>query len=468
MAENKKSEFRFERRNVYEITDKTTQNQIEHYSKDYKTFLNQCKTEREVVRYSEAEAMRLGFIHVSDAKGQAGERVFIKNEEKNIVLAVLGKQPLSEGFNLVVAHVDCPRLDLKPMPLIEEQELALLKTHYYGGIKKYQWLNIPLALHGKVILADGKSTDIVIGESDEDPVFIIPDLLPHLARKVQGDKKIFEAIEGENLNLLVGSIPVENKEMKERVKEMILEKLHEQYNMREEDFISAEFEIVPAFNARDLGLDRSMIAAYGHDDRSCSYAGLRAILDFEAVPEKTVITYLVDKEEIGSYGVSSTQSTFFQNAVSELMGLQKPDYRDAELRKAFAAAFCLSADVGGLLNPMFTSVHDLNNAARLGKGVILEKYTGSGGKYSASDASAELMGKIRKIFNDNKVIWQPGSLGKIDEGGGGTVAMDIAKMGISVVDCGPGVMGMHSPYEIVSKADVYQAYQAYKAFLREA
>ena len=468
MSEKKKSELRFERRNVYEQSDDTTKNQFEYYSKDYKEFLNRCKTEREVVKYSEKQALSLGFKPILEAKGSAGERVFIKNEGKNIVLSVTGKRPLSEGFNLIVAHIDCPRLDLKPMPLIEEQELALLKTHYYGGIKKYQWLNIPLALHGTVILSDGKALDIVIGESDDDPVFTIPDLLPHLAHKVQGDKKLFEAIEGENMNLLVGSIPVEDKDMKERVKEMILQKLHEQYGMREEDFVSAEFEIVPAFSARDLGLDRSMIAAYGHDDRSCAYAGLRAIFDSEETPERTMIVYLVDKEEIGSFGVSSTQSIFFQNAVSELLALQKADYRDAELRKAFASAFCLSADVGGLLNPMFTSVHDLNNAARLGKGVILEKYTGSGGKYHASDASAELMGKIRKIFNDRKIVWQPGSLGKIDEGGGGTVAMDIAKMGISVVDCGPGVMGMHSPYEIVSKADVYQAYRAYKAFLEEA
>ncbi len=468
MSKAKKSSFAYERKNVWENTNKSFHNQIEEFSKDYRGFIDTSKTERESVTYVENVLLKNGFVTPEKAQFRPGERIYFKNEEKNIVLVVLGKKDLEEGFNLLASHVDCPRLDLKPMPLVEEQEIALLKTHYYGGIKKYQWLNIPLALHGTVVLGDGKKITINIGEKQDDPLFVIPDLLPHLAKKVQGEKKLFEAIEGESLNLLVASIPVEDKEVKNRVKEMALQKLYEQYGITEEDFISAEFEIVPALPSRDVGLDRSMLAAYGHDDRSCSYAAFRALLDLPEVPEKTAITYLVDKEEIGSFGVSSLQSTFFVEVISQLLEMRPQGSKESILRRTLQKSLCISGDVGSPVNPMYPQVHDLNNAARIGYGVILEKYTGSGGKYHASDASAELMGKIRKIFNDNGIFWQPGSLGKVDEGGGGTVAIYIAELGMRVVDIGPGVLGMHAPYEIISKADLYETYRAYLAFFKDS
>lgn len=369
---------------------------------------------------------------------------------------------------MVVAHIDAPRLDLKTVPLIEDGDMALLKTHYYGGIKKYQWVNIPLALHGTVIRRDGSSVDLCIGEKDTDPVFTINDLLPHLAGKSQGEKKLLDGIEGENLRLVVGNRPIEDKDLSERIKALTLKHLHDEYGIEEEDFISAEIEVVPAFPARDIGFDRSMVGAYGHDDRVCSYAAYRALLDLPSTPEKTTVVFLVDKEEIGSYGVTGIRSRFLQNALGKLIRLQDPSASEASFREMFEKSFALSADVGAVINPMFKEVFDPMVSPRMGYGVILEKYTGSRGKAGASDASAELMGKVRKIFNDNNIIWQPGSLGKVDEGGGGTVAYYLADLGIQVVDCGVGVDGMHSPFEVISKADLYEAYKAYQAFLRDA
>lgn len=467
MPQKKNSGFAYERKNIWENTNQTFHNQIEHFCLDYRAFIDQARTERESVSYVENILVSNGFVTPEKAVYRAGERIYFKNEEKNIVMVVLGKQDLEKGFNLVASHVDCPRLDLKPMPLVEEQEIALLKTHYYGGIKKYQWLNIPLALHGTVVLGDGRKITISIGEKADDPLFVIPDLLPHLAKKVQGEKKLFEAIEGEQLNLLVASIPVQDKEAKNRVKEMALQKLNQQYGITEEDFVSAEFEVVPALPSRDVGLDRSMLGAYGHDDRSCAYSAFRALLDLQDVPEKTAVTYLVDKEEIGSFGVSSLQSTFFVDIIARLLEMRPGGSSESQLRRTLRSSVCISGDVGSPVNPMYPQVHDLNNAARIGYGVILEKYTGSGGKYHASDASAELMGMIRGIFNRNGIFWQPGSLGKVDEGGGGTVAIYIAELGIRVVDIGPGVLGMHAPYEVLSKADLYETYRAYHAFLRD-
>ncbi len=468
MAKEKKNNLVYERRNIWEHSNKSFANRIHEFTEDYKEFINTAKTERESVEYVEARIKKMGFKSINKASYKPGERFYIKNEEKNIILVILGKEGIDQGFNLVASHIDCPRLDLKPMPLYEEHDIALLKTHYYGGIKKYQWLNIPLALHGTVVLGNGEKITVTIGEDEKDPLFVIPDLLPHLARKVQGEKNLFEAIEGESLNLLVGTIPVKDKEIKNRVKQMALEKLNESYGITEEDFISAEFEVVPAMPARDVGLDRSMLAAYGHDDRSCSYAAYRSIIDLEETPRKTALIYLVDKEEIGSVGTSSMKSSFFKDTLAAIFEMENKDFRESSLRRCINRSLCISGDVGSPVNPMYPGVHDLYNAAKMSYGVILEKYTGSGGKYHASDASAELMGKIRKIFNDNKIFWQPGSLGKIDQGGGGTVAMDIAEMGIPVVDCGPGVMGMHSPYEIISKADLYETYRAYNAFLKDA
>ncbi|NPV38362.1 MAG: aminopeptidase [Brevinematales bacterium] len=468
MAEKKTLPFAYERKNVWDNKKDEIQ-AIYSFADDYKHFISTCKTERECVRFVEEEAKKHNFHAFEEKKSlKAGDKVFLRNGYRNILLAIIGKRPISEGVNMVVAHIDAPRLDLKTVPLIEDGDMALLKTHYYGGIKKYQWVNIPLALHGTVIRRDGSSVDLCIGEKKDDPVFTINDLLPHLAGKSQGEKKLLDGVEGENLRLVVGNRPIEDKDLSERIKALALKHLHDEYGIEEEDFISAEIEIVPAFEARDIGFDRSMVGAYGHDDRVCSYAAYRAIRDFAGTPEKTLIVFLVDKEEIGSYGVTGIRSRFFQNALGKLLRLQDPSAPEAAFREMFEKSFALSADVGAVINPMFKEVFDPVVSPRMGYGVILEKYTGSRGKAGASDASAELMGKVRKIFNDNGIIWQPGSLGKVDEGGGGTVAYYLADLGIQVVDCGVGVDGMHSPFEVISKADLHQAYEGYKAFLKDA
>lgn len=464
----KKSQFAYERKNVWTSVTDTEKNLIFDFAEDYKAFINACKTERECVRYFESEAKKLGFRDPASASYKPGEKIFVKNGDKNAILAVIGKRDIAEGVNLIASHIDAPRLDLKPLPLVEDSDMALLKTHYYGGIKKYQWVNIPLAIHGTIVRADGSSVDISVGENEKDPVFTINDILPHLSHKVQGEKKLLEGIEGENLRLVIGSIPVADEDMPDRVKEMTLKILNEQYGISEEDFISAEIEIVPAFPARDIGFDRSLVGAYGHDDRVCSYCNYRSIADLDGIPERTSVAFLVEKEEIGSYGVSGIRSKFLYNTIGNLLGMKNPDYRESDLRKMMEKSICISADVGAVVNPMFKDVFDSTNAPRLGHGMLLEKYTGSRGKYGASDASAETMGRVRKILNDNKVIWQPSTLGKVDEGGGGTVALYIADLGMPVVDSGVGVDGMHSPFEVVSKADVYETYKGYKAFLKNA
>ncbi|OHD54496.1 MAG: aminopeptidase [Spirochaetes bacterium GWF1_51_8] len=468
MADEVKSKFVYERTSSWKNISDSGRKKIEHFADDYKGFMNHCKTERLCVRYLEKDARKLGFKDISEAKPEPGERILFRNENKNLMLVILGKKDIAKGLNFIASHLDSPRLDLKPMPLIEENSLAMMKTHYYGGIKKYQWVNLPLSLHGVVVRKDGSAVDISIGEGDNDPVFTINDLLPHLSRKVQGEKKLLEGIEGENLTLIVGSIPCEEKEIKDKVKDTVLGILNELYGMIEEDFVSAEIEVVPALKAKDIGFDRSMIGAYGHDDRACSYPAYRSIVDFEGVPEKTICALLVDKEEIGSFGISGIRSKFFTHSVMRLQELYGKECGGANLRDIFENSFCISGDVGGVVDPMYTQVNDLYNSAKLGFGVIIEKYTGSGGKSGASDASAEYMGKIRKIFNDNNIVWQPGTLGKVDEGGGGTVALYVADLGIKVVDCGVGVLGMHSPYEVVCKADLFQTYQAYLSFLKDA
>jgi aspartyl aminopeptidase len=458
MPEPKKSPFGYERKSVWSKADDSGRNIIFDFASDYRKFMSACKT----------EALKNGFKELKSALYKPGERIIIKNGSRNIILAVLGRDDIKNGMNMVASHIDAPRLDLKPVPIIEDSEMSLLKTHYYGGIKKYQWVNMPLAIHGTIIKADGKSIDLSIGEDDNDPVFMINDLLPHLAGKVQGEKKLLEGIEGENLKVVIGNIPSRDTDIQEKVKAMTLQILHDQYGLTEEDFISAEIEIVPAFKARDVGFDRSMIGAYGHDDRSCSYAAFRSLIDYSGIPERTVMALLVDKEEIGSFGVTGIRSMFLYNSIGRLFALQNPEYREAELREALEKSFCISGDVGAVVNPMFKDVFDSTNAPKMGYGVLLEKYTGSRGKSGASDASAELMAKVRKIFNDSGVVWQPSVLGKVDEGGGGTVALYLADRGISVVDCGVGVDGMHSPFEVVSKADLYETYRAYSAFLKDA
>ncbi len=468
MPEPKKSPFGYERKSVWTKASDTNKNVIFDFAADYKKFMSECKTERECVRFIESEALKTGFKGLESVKYEPGERIIIKNGNRNILLVIIGRAEVKNGFNMIASHIDAPRLDLKPLPVVEDSDMALLKTHYYGGIKKYQWLNMPLAIHGTIIKTNGESLDLSLGEDENDPVFTINDILPHLAGKIQGEKKLLDGIDGENLKVLIGNIPSRDNEVQDKVKAMTLQILNEQYGLTEEDFISAEIEIVPAYKARDVGFDRSMVGAYGHDDRSCSYAAFRSVIDYTGVPERTIMSLLVDKEEIGSYGITGIRSMFLYNSVGSVLGLGYPEYRESELRKTLEKSFCISGDVGAVINPMFKDVFDSTNAPKMGYGVLLEKYTGSRGKYGASDASAELMAKVRKIFNDNGVVWQPSVLGKVDEGGGGTVAMYLADRGISVVDCGVGVDGMHSPFEVVSKGDLYETYRAYKAFLKDA
>lgn len=462
VMEKTKSPFVYERKNAWHTSDRTL---YYDFAEEYKMFLDKGKTERECVSFAERILEDKGFVALEKANARPGCRFYVSAGGKNIIAGILGCDDFTLGMNLTAAHIDSPRLDLKPLPLEEDSGMALLKTHYYGGIKKFYWLNIPLALHGRVIKNDGTVIDIVIGEDESDPVFTINDLLIHLSQKIQGEKKLLEGIEGENLKVVFASIPLEDVEG-DKVKAGALALLHEKYGICEEDLISAEIEIVPAFKARDVGIDRSMVGGYGQDDRVCSFATLRALIDAGEC-RRTTLAVLVDKEEIGSFGVSGIRSRFLYNTIGEI-GLLCGKDRDADIRRALWNSFALSADVGALVNPIYKEAFDVMNGAIIGNGVVIKKYTGARGKSGASDASAEYVGKIRKIFNDNGVVWQPCLLGKVDQGGGGTVAHYIAELGVAVVDCGVGVDGMHSPYEVTSKADIYHAYLGYKAFFKNA
>ncbi|WP_300392662.1 aminopeptidase [Fusobacterium sp.] len=437
---------------------------------EYKKVLDIGKTEREFVDFSIELAKECGFI---DARFKEtlvpGDKVYYVNREKNAVLAVIGKEDILHGINYVVSHIDSPRLDLKANPLYEEFELAYMKTHYYGGIKKYQWASIPLALHGVVVLGDGRRVKIVIGEHEDDPVFTVPDILPHLDRIVQGERKAREVIKGEELQIIVGSIPsvIKNDEIKELVKYSVLERLNEAYGIVEEDFISAELELVPSQKAKDVGLDRSLIGAYGQDDRICGYTSLRAILDIDGIPERTAVCFLADKEETGSDGSTGLQSQYLEYFTSDIIAKTKGVYSDLYLKKTLWNSKALSSDVTVGIDPVFKSVNDPQNVAQLNYGIVITKYTGSGGKYSTNDADAEYVGEIRKLLNDHGIKWQTGMLGKIDEGGGGTVAKYLAMKGIRTIDVGPALLAMHSPFEISSKLDVYETYRAYKVFFEE-
>lgn len=457
---------RYETKNIWEISTSEEIKQIFKTAEHYKEFLDSARTERESVQWIKEFITSQGFVDVETQDIlKPGDKVYYQYENKNISLAIIGKESIKQGINIIGAHLDAPRLDLKVRPLIEEHGVAMFKTHYYGGIKKYQWLNIPLALHGVIVKNDGTVITLKIGENDSDPVFVISDLLPHLSRKIQGDKKLLEGIEGENLNVFVGTRPHESKDEKDRVKAFVLEYLYEEYGIIEEDFISAEIEIVPALKTKDVGFDRSLIGGYAHDDRVCSYAAFSAITNIEEIPQKTALVFLTDKEEIGSKGITGSDSQALPNVIAELLYREDKNYHDIELRRTLNRSCCLSADVGAAFNPLFPSVHDKHNASFLGAGVIIKKYTGAGGKGGASDASAELVNKIRRIFSENNVVWQASSMGKVDEGGGGTIAMFVAQYGIPVIDCGIGVVGMHSPYELISKADLHHLVKGYNAFL---
>lgn len=454
----------YKSKNVWEEISEKEKKEVFELSDDYKNFLNQCKTERETVQYFIKKAEKDGYQNIENFKGKAKpfDKFYFNWKNKSLALITIGEKDFEEGISIVGGHVDVPRLDLKQNPLYEDNELALLKTHYYGGIKKYQWLNIPLALHGVIILDNGEKKTFTIGEDDNDPVFIISDLLPHLSRKVQGEKKLLTGIDAENMVILFGNIPVNDKKVKNKVKLAVLEKLNEKYGIKEEDFISAEIEVVPAFKAKDVGIDRSMIAAYGHDDRVCSYLAAESHLSVKK-PVKTTVALLVDKEEIGSTGNTGSDSYMLYHLYTMIAELYGKDNLSS-IRKSLMKSACISSDVAAAVNPPYKMVHDLQNAALFSHGIAILKFTGSGGKYTANDADAEYFGSIRKLFNENKVFWQYTELGKVDEGGGGTIAKYVAYFGISTFDAGIPVIGMHSPYEIISKADLWSGYKAYKVF----
>jgi len=461
-----KDELSMKRRPVWEIATEGQKEEIGSISAEYMDFISVSKTERMATDSLVLMLQKAGFKPIDKVKTwRAGTKVYMVNRSKNVAAAILGKIPLEKGANLVAAHSDAPRLDLKQNPLYEDAEtkLALLKTHYYGGIKKYQWVNIPLAIHGRVVLRDGKEIDLHIGEDEDDPVFTICDLLPHLYKKKQADRKLSEGITGEELNVLLASIPASEKDPKKRVKLWVLDHLNRTYGMIEEDFVSSEIEVVPAGRAREVGIDRSMIGAYGQDDRICAFTTMRALMDVKA-PKRTAIGLSIDKEEVGSDGPTSIKSRFLEEFYSKLLELKDKDYPDRVIREALSNTMAISSDVNGAVNPSFKDVHELQNAARLGYGICVTKYTGSGGKFGANDASAEFMGLIRRILNGANVPWQTGELGKVDEGGGGTIAKFLAEHNMDVVDAGPALISMHSPFEISSKADVWSAYRAYFEF----
>lgn len=433
----------------------------------YKDFISSCKTERECVTEMVQQAEKAGYRNIdtiieSGETLKAGDKVYANNKGKGLALYLIGEEPLEKGMRILGAHIDSPRLDLKQNPLYEDQELALLDTHYYGGVKKYQWVTLPLALHGVVSKKDGENVTVVIGEEEQDPVLGISDLLIHLSQK-QLQKTAAEVVEGEKLDMLVGSIPLEGEE-EEPVKAQILAILKEKYGIEEEDFLSAEFEVVPAGKARDYGLDRSMIMGYGQDDRVCSYPSFAAIMKQEQV-KYTSVCLLVDKEEIGSVGATGMQSKFFENTTAEVMNACG-QYSELKLRRALKNSMMLSSDVSAAFDPNFPEVMEKKNSAYLGHGMTFNKYTGARGKSGSNDANAEYLAKLRKVMDEEQVAFQTAELGKVDQGGGGTIAYILANYNMEVIDCGVAVLNMHAPWEITSKVDVYEAYRGYCAFLQ--
>lgn len=461
----------FNTQNAWLEMEEVEHEEIFAFNKEYAKFLDVNKTEREFVQGSVELLEAEGFKNIKElAELKEGDKIYKVNRDKAILAAVIGERPLTDGLHIVGAHVDSPRIDLKPNPIYEDSELAFFNTHYYGGIKKYQWVSIPLALHGVVVKEDGSRVEINIGEKEDDPVFYISDLLPHLA-KDQMQKKMSEGISGEQLNLIIGSIPEkkgddDKKGSKGKVKAAIFNYLYEEYGIVGEDLVSADLEIVPAMKTKDVGFDRGLLAGYGHDDRVCSYTALRAILDIET-PSYTAMALLVDKEEIGSMGSTGMQSHFFENTVAEMIDLSNENYSEIMVRKTIENSKSLSADVNAAFDPNFPEVYAENNSSYLGKGVVLTKYTGARGKSGSSEATAEFVAEIRSLFNNAGVFWQIGELGKVDKGGGGTIAQFLANYNMDVLDCGPAVMSMHSPYEVVSKADVYNTYLAYQVFMEK-
>lgn len=446
--------------------------EVFQFAENYRKFISDCKTERECVDFFVEKAEKAGFVNLEKVIAEhtalkAGDRVYANNMGKGMALFVIGKESMEKGMNILGAHIDSPRLDLKQDPLYEDTDFAMLDTHYYGGIKKYQWVTLPLALHGVIAKKDGTVVKVNVGDKPGDPVFGVSDLLIHLSGE-QLEKKAAKVIEGENLDLLIGSIPMqtEDEKVKEKVKANIMNLLSKEYGIEEEDFLSAEIEVVPAGEARDYGFDRSMIMGYGHDDRVCAYPSFEAMLVSED-PEITSVCLLVDKEEIGSVGASGMQSRFFENTVAEVMAAAG-SYSELALRRALAGSKVLSSDVSAAFDPNFPSVMTKRNTAYFGKGLVFNKYTGSRGKGGSNDANAEYIGKLRDIMDTNEVSFQTAELGKVDQGGGGTIAYILANYGMNVIDSGVPVLNMHAPWEIISKVDLYEAYRGYIAFLKEA
>ena len=456
------SDLERKRESGWEKISEDLEGHIFQFAKEYMDYINQAKTEREIVSLSEKIVRENGFKSLDEyTELHPGDKVYFVNRGKSLYLAVIGAKSMEEGLNIIGAHADSPRLDLKPNPLVQDGEFAYLKTHYYGGIKKYQWTTIPLAIHGVVIKENGEKVTISLGEKEDEPVFTITDLLPHLAKE-QEQKKLSEAINGENLAVVVGNRPDSEGEKGSKVKKYILKLLNSKYGITEEDFISSELEVVPAFRARTLGLDESLIAAYGQDDKVCVYTSLRAILNIEN-PERTAICLFSDKEEIGSMGNTGMESHVFDTFISELLNKSRIN-RPNLLDKVFCNSRMLSADVDAGSDPLYASVTDHHNAGLMGYGVSLNKYTGARGKSGSSDANAEYVAFVRRIFNQNNVQYQLAELGKVDVGGGGTIAYILANKGVDVIDCGVPVLSMHAPYEVTSKFDVYSAYMAYTTF----
>ena len=451
------------KKNGWESVSEEEGRNIFNYCDGYMKFLNEAKTEREIVKRATEIAKENGYKEISEYNTlKAGDKVYYINKDKNLFLAVIGEENIENGINIVGSHADSPRLDLKPNPVYEDHGFAYFKTHYYGGIKKYQWTTIPLSIHGVVVKTNGEKVEINIGEKDDEPIFTITDLLPHLAQD-QMEKKLKDGIEGENLNLLIGSIPYNDEKVSEKVKLNILNIINRKYGIVEKDFLSAEIELVPALKCRSLGFDESLVVGYGQDDKVCVYTSLTAMLNVQN-PKKTAVCIFADKEEIGSMGNTGMESNVFSTFMSEILnklGVNRPNLLD----KMFCNSKMLSADVDAGFDPIYSQVSELNNASFLNKGVGVNKYTGARGKSGGSDANAEFVAYVRNVFENNNIAYQVAELGKVDVGGGGTIAYILANKGVEVLDCGIPVLSMHSPYEVTSKYDIYQAHRAYEAFL---
>ena len=453
--------------NLYEDISASDNDACMAFAEEYKAFLDRSKTEREFTENSIEAASSLGFVDIeSKKKLKAGDKVYASIKDKGLIMAVIGKKDVSEGFNILGAHIDSPRLDLKPNPIYEDSEAVYFKTHYYGGIKKYQWTTIPLAIHGVIYTADGVKHKITVGEDESDPIFYITDLLPHLDKET---KKASDIVTGEELNLVIGGMPLNSKKkdanVKEPFKANILKFLNDKYGIVEKDFVTGELEVVPAVKARDVGFDRAFIAGYGHDDKVCAYPALMALLAQEK-PSKTCITMLTDKEEIGSYANSGAQSVLYENFLMEIVAKSGDGSLDMlKYRKVIAASKMLSTDVSTAYDPKYANVYEKRNTAFMSHGIKLEKYTGARGKSGSSEATGDFVSEITRVFAKNSIPWQTGELGKVDVGGGGTISAYMAKYGMSVIDAGIPVWSMHAPYEVISKIDLYYTYLAYKTFI---